>query len=141
MSLDKLFKPDKIAVVGASRDRDKVGNVIYRNLLRSRRKIFAVNSKADKVEGNKAYNDVLSIPFSVDLAIIVVPAKAVPGVLKECGEKDIERAIIVSAGFEEAGNEERGRKVKTICKKDDMEIRGRNVIGIIKNYQSWPVIN
>lgn len=134
--MKSFFKSKKIAVVGASRDRDKVGNVIYRNLLRSRRKIFAVNSKADKVEGNKAYNDVLSIPFSVDLAIIVVPAKAVPGVLKECGEKDIERAIIVSAGFEEAGNEERGRKVETISKKYDMEIIGPNVLGIINPYQN-----
>ncbi|RLF89021.1 acyl-CoA synthetase (NDP forming), partial [Thermococci archaeon] len=101
--LSKIFYPSSVAVVGASRTRGKIGNEILRNLIYSgyRGGIYPVNPNAEAILGLKAYPTVKEIPYSVDLAIIAVPAKIVPSIMKDCVEKGVKGAVIISSGFSE----------------------------------------
>ncbi len=134
--MKSFFESKKIAVIGASRSREKVGNVIFRNLLSSRLKVFPVNPKTERIEGVKSYPDVLSVPYPVDMAVVVVKAEIVPKVLDECGKKGIKKVIIISAGFSESGNEKLENKIDEIKNRYGIEIIGPNVLGIINPYKN-----
>ncbi|MEK6848257.1 MAG: CoA-binding protein, partial [Nanoarchaeota archaeon] len=82
------------------------------------------------------FSDVLGIPFVVDMAIICVKAELVPLILEQCGKKDIKNAVIISAGFNEAGNNELAEKTKAIARKYSIKIIGPNVLGIINPYKN-----
>jgi len=113
--LSKIFYPSSVAVVGASRTRGKIGNEILRNLIYSgyRGGIYPVNPNAEAILGLKAYPTVKEIPYSVDLAIIAVPAKIVPSIMKDCVEKGVKGAVIISSGFSEVSNRELEDEVNT----------------------------
>ncbi len=127
MCIRDSFEPRSIAVIGASRNRRKVGNAIFRNLLRSKAKVYPINIKAKKVEGRKAYAQV----FKVDLAIIAIPAPYVPQVLEECGKVGIKHVIIISAGFSEVGRRGLSEEVLKIARRYGIRIIGPNCLGII----------
>jgi len=133
--LDSLFYPKSIAVVGASRQPGSVGHSLLANLLMNRYQgvIFPVNPKATSVLGIKCYPRVLEISDDIDLAVIIVPSRAVPQVLDECGEMGIKSAIIISAGFKEIGGKgiELERQVQEIGRKHDIAIIGPNCLGLI----------
>jgi acyl-CoA synthetase (NDP forming) len=105
--LDNFFSPKSIAVVGASRTPGKVGYDILKNILQYgyQGSVYPVNPAAPEVLGVKAYQSLLDVPGKVDLAIIVVPAKNVLETIEQCGERKIDSAIIISAGFKESGME------------------------------------
>ena len=107
MSLDKFFTAQSTAIIGVSRDPNKVGHVILRNFLDGgyKGKIFVVNPNAENIENYHSYKSVLDIQDEVELAIVAVPAGFVPKVLEECSKKKIKHIIIDSAGFNEVGNE------------------------------------
>ncbi|PSG99861.1 MAG: acyl-CoA synthetase [Nanohaloarchaea archaeon SW_4_43_9] len=127
--LENLFHPDRIAVVGASRHKGKTGHEIFDNLNHSfEGVVHPVNPKADEIEGRKAYSE---IPEETDLAVISVPGKIVPDVMMQCAEKNVDAAIIISAGFSETGNEKREQKVLEIAEKNDIQLLGPNVLGLI----------
>jgi len=130
--LSKIFYPSSVAVVGASRTRGKIGNEILRNLIYSgyRGGIYPVNPNAEAILGLKAYPTVKEIPYSVDLAIIAVPAKIVPSIMKDCVEKGVKGAVIISSGFSEVSNRELEDEVKRIAS-GKVRIIGPNTIGII----------
>lgn len=134
-SIDKLFNPHSIAVVGASRDTDKVGGVILANILHSKYKgdVYAVNPNANKVQGLKSYSNISQIEGKVDLAVIAIPAKFVSEVLKECGVKGIQNVVIISAGYGEGdeGGLERQHEVMQIAEKFHLNILGPNCLGFI----------
>jgi acetyltransferase len=134
--MKSFFESKKIAVIGASRSREKAGNVIFRNLLSSRLKVFPVNPKTERIEGVKSYPDVLSIPYPVDMAVVVVKAEIVPKILEECGRKGVKKVIIISAGFSEAGNKKLENKIEEIKNKYELKIIGPNVLGIINPYKN-----
>jgi len=137
--MKSFFESKKIAVIGAAREREKVGNAVFRNLLEQEKaglRIFPVNPNADYVEGRKAYPSVLGIPYPVDMAVIAVPAVIVPTVLEECRKKDIKNVIIISAGFSEAGNIKLSEKVKEIAEKYKIKLIGPNVLGIVNPYKN-----
>ena len=135
--MKSFFEAKRIAVIGASREKEKVGNILFRNLLANDKlKIFPVNPNADSILGIKCYASVLDIPFVVDMVVIVVKAEFVPSVLEECGKKDIKNAVIISAGFAEAGNNELQEKLSAIAKKYEIKIMGPNVLGIINTYKN-----
>jgi len=135
--MKSFFEARRIAVIGASREPGKVGNVIFRNLLKNDNlRCFPINPNADYVEGNKAFPDVLSIPFPVDMAIIAVPAKIVPEVLEQCGKKEIKNVVIISSGFNESGNLELTEKIEEISERYRIKIIGPNVLGIINPYKN-----
>ena len=133
--LDNFFNPKSIAVIGASSNKKKLGYGMLRNILDHgyRGKVYAVNLKYKKVQGMKAYSSVLDIKQKIDLAVIVIPAKAVNLVLAECGKAGIKNIIIISAGFKETGKEGDAleNKMKEIAKKYDMNILGPNCLGIL----------
>ncbi len=132
-SISVFFNPSSIAVAGASRNPAKPGYQVLLNLKRCfRGRIYPVNPQADSVLGLKAYPSILEVPGDVDLAVIVVPAPSVPGVVRECGEKGVKGVIVISGGFKETGGEgERlERMVVFIAKKYGMRLLGPNVVGV-----------
>ncbi|MDP6459827.1 MAG: CoA-binding protein [Candidatus Hydrothermarchaeota archaeon] len=131
--LDKLFYPETVAVIGTSRSKGKIGNQVLRNLLYGNHDcyIYPVNPKAKKILGMKCFPSVLEVPGDVDLAVIVVPAKAVPKVMEECSRKKITGTVIISSGFSEIGRKDREEEIKNIASHGDMRVIGPNTVGII----------
>ncbi|MBP1357468.1 MAG: CoA-binding protein, partial [Sulfolobus sp.] len=132
--LESLFKPKIIAVVGASRDRNKVGNVILRNLLATYSgKIIPINNKAESVEGLRAYKSLKEVQGQVDLAVISIPRNNVPEVMEDAGEANVKAAIVITSGFREL--DELGAKLEeqlvSIAKKYGIRFLGPNTFGII----------
>jgi acetyltransferase len=107
--VDTFFQPASIAVVGASDRRE--GNLVIKNLLYGYTgAIYPVNPNHRKIEGLSCYPSLEEIPAEVELAIILVPAPAVPSVLEACARKGVLRVMIQSAGFAEVG--QRGKAIQ-----------------------------
>ncbi len=126
-----LLYPKKIAVIGASRDKRKVGRIIFDNLLWSGKDVIPVNPKADKIGRKKAYPSILEVPKEIDLAVIAVKNFIVPKVLKEAGEKGVKATIIISAGFSEVGNRDLEEEIIRISKEYNIATLGPNCLGVI----------
>ncbi|MGA2185681.1 MAG: bifunctional acetate--CoA ligase family protein/GNAT family N-acetyltransferase [Bryobacteraceae bacterium] len=103
--LEFFFSPKTVAVIGASEKPESVGRTILWNLISSPfgGTVYPVNLKRHSVLGIKAYPRVAELPEPIELAVIVTPAATVPGIVRECGEAGAKGAIIISAGFREAG--------------------------------------
>jgi acetyltransferase len=133
--LEKFFSPGSIAVVGASREPEKVGHSLIKNLIEDgfAGEIYPVNPKADNILGRKCYPDIQSLPEGIDLAVIAIPAKIVPDAVEECGRKGIGAAIVISAGFKEAGEEGREleKKLFNAAVSSGVRILGPNCLGLI----------
>jgi acetyltransferase len=138
--LEAFFDPRSVAVIGASTSPDKLGYAVLENLVEGGYvdvgKIYPINPKADEILGQKVYASVLDVPNEIDLAVIVIPYNYVPAVLKECGEKKIPAAVIISAGFREAGMEGLNRELELVEIADEYDIRliGPNCLGIIDTF-------
>ncbi len=132
--LDKFFNPKKVVVVGASRFPGKIGNVIFRNLLDKKFSEFCVNPKAKSIYGKKCYSNVLQVKGKIDLAVIATPAKTVPGILDECGQKGIKNVVIISAGFKEVGNLKLMRELEKVIDKYKLRVIGPNCLGVFDSY-------
>jgi acetyltransferase len=130
-----FFHPTSAAVIGASTRPDTVGFAAIQNMLKSGFTgcVYPVNPKAKSILGVRAYKSVLEIPDPVDLAIIILPAAAVPGTLDELGEKGTKHAIVISAGFKEVGGEglEREKELKAAAKRHGIRVIGPNCLGMI----------
>jgi len=134
-SLDCIFRPKSIAVIGASRSRGTIGREILHNLLVSEFKgtLFPVNPKAEVVNSIKCYPSILDVPDHVDLAVIVIPRDEVARVVEECGKKGVRGLVIITAGFKEsseAGAREEA-KVIELLKRYGMRAVGPNCMGVI----------
>jgi acetyltransferase len=133
--LETFFDPKSVAVVGASRDPEKLGYAVLANLQAGGfpGQLYPVNPKADEILGLKAFSSVLDIPDPVDLAVVVIPYHFVPAALEQCGQKGIPSVVVISAGFREAGREglERERELIDITKKYNMRLIGPNCLGVI----------
>ena len=103
LNLDKVFDPKSIAVIGASNKKGSVGYILLHNLIGAEYEgvVFPVSKTAQSVQGIQAYASVSQVPRKIDLAVIAVPAAAVPATVRECGEAGVGGAVIVSAGFKE----------------------------------------
>ena len=135
-NLDKIFKPQRIALIGASNSPGTVGYTLLKNLIGSGFPgvVYPVNPKHEAIQGIHAYPDVKSLPRTCDLAVICTPAATVPPLVHQCGEAGIRGLIIISAGFKETGQQ--GRKLEeeikqTALKFDGMRIIGPNCLGIM----------
>ncbi|MBS3812697.1 bifunctional acetate--CoA ligase family protein/GNAT family N-acetyltransferase, partial [Candidatus Bipolaricaulota bacterium] len=133
--LDKIFKPESVAVIGASEKEGSVGATLMKNIVEGfDGEIYPVNLNRDSVMDIEAASNVKEINADVDLAVIATPAKTVPGIVGECGEAGIEAGIVISAGFSETGNE--GKKIEEDLnkarKKYNMRILGPNCLGAIR---------
>lgn len=132
MSLDSFFKPKSIALIGAAHTEEKLGGVILKSLLKFRGKIYPVNPKYKEMMGLKAYPSAGDIP-GVELAIIMRPAKEVPGILKELKDKT-KSVLIMSSGFAEIGETGIQEEVKKIGKESGFRVVGPNCMGIYNPY-------
>src|SRR5438128_2212519 len=99
--LDIFFNPRSVAVIGASERAGSVGRTVLWNLITNPfgGTVFPVNDKRPNVLGIKCYPSIAAIPEPAELAVIVTPARAVPGVMRECAASGVRGAIVISAGF------------------------------------------
>ncbi len=134
--LDAIFRPETVAVIGATDRPGSVGRTIMWNLVSSPfgGTVFPVNSRRPNVLGIKAYPSISQVPARVDLAVIVAPAPAVPDIIGECVEAGVEGAIIISAGFRETGPEgvELEQRVLEEARKGRIRVVGPNCLGVMK---------
>src|SRR5512139_999524 len=136
--LNLLFAPRGIAVIGASRDRTKLGYGVARNLIASHYPgaIHFINPKADRILGQPCHPSIEVAPDPIDLAVVIVPAPLVPQTIDACGRRGIRWAIIVSGGFREtnrAGAELEEQTV-AIAHRHGMRLIGPNCIGLIDTH-------
>lgn len=134
--MHKLFNPSSVAIIGASRHKEKIGYQILDNLIKSgyEGKIFPVNPSKESILNLKTYSSVSEVLDEIDLAVVVVPKEFVFEVLQECVKKYIPYAIIISSGFAEVGPKGREiqEKIKNeIIEKSNLRIIGPNCLGIL----------
>lgn len=131
--LNKIFKPESVAVIGASDTPGKVGYIIVSNMISGgyKGKIYPVNPKGGEIQGLKAYKNIKDIPEKVDLVIMSIPAAFVNESVKDCGEAGVENMVVISAGFKEVGEE--GAKLEeeltALGKQYGINIIGPNSLG------------
>ncbi|NUT34376.1 MAG: GNAT family N-acetyltransferase [Hamadaea sp.] len=135
LSLRPLFAPRSVAVVGASRSPGGVGHETLRALAEYgvHGTLFAVNPHASSVAGIPAVRSLRALPGLLDLAVIAVPADAVPAVMHDAGAAGVRAAVILSAGFGEAGAKGRALQddVLAIARKHSIRLLGPNCIGLV----------
>src|SRR5918998_297869 len=134
-SLDAIFRATSVAVIGATDEADSVGRTVMRNLINNPfgGRVYPVNPNRPSVSGIKAYPSVSEVPEPVDLAVIVTPAPTVPGIVRECAEVGVEGAIVISAGFKEAGEEgaELEQQVLEEARRGRIRVVGPNCLGVM----------
>lgn len=135
-NLDALFEPDSIAVIGASRNPEKVGNRVIAGLEEwgYQGKIYPVNPRASEIRGLKAYPTVDAIEEPVDLAYITVPANIIKVVLEQCVNKGVRMAVIATSGFKEIGNAELQDNLTNYCRENKLPMVGPNLLGMGNPY-------
>ena len=135
MSFESFFNPQSVAIVGASRQKGKVGYEILKNMIDAGYpgKIYPVNRKAEEIEGLKCYPDLASIEEVPELVILVIPAKNVPEVMQECAKVGTKSVVIITAGFKEVGKEGKALedRVVQIAKQAGIRVIGPNCLGLI----------
>jgi acetyltransferase len=133
--LDAIFKPQTVAVIGATERPGSVGRTVMRNLISNPfgGTVFPVNAKRPNVLGIKAYPSISEVPEKVDLAVVVAPARGVPDIIAECADEGVRGAIVISAGFKEIGPEgaELEARVLAEARRGRMRIVGPNTLGVM----------
>ncbi|VVB76998.1 Acetate--CoA ligase [ADP-forming] II subunit alpha [uncultured archaeon] len=132
--LRTMLKPKSVAIIGASRNPDKVGHIILQNYLSAgySGKLYPINPNADEILGLRAYKSVLDIKRdSIDLAVVAIPAELTPQALNDCGKAGIRNVVVVSGGFAEVGNGALQDKLKDICDKYGIAMIGPNCLGLM----------
>jgi acetyltransferase len=133
-SLDPLFRPTSVAVLGASATPGSVGSIVMRNLLLNPfgGLVYPVNPKRRSVQGVYCYPSLVEVPEVPDLAVIATPATTVPDMIGQCVSRGVRAAIVISAGFSELGKEGRAleNEVRDIAR-GQMRIIGPNCLGVI----------
>lgn len=130
--LDSLFYPSSLSVIGASPKSGTIGNIMLQNFIDFgfSGKIYPVNPKYEEISGLKTYPSVTDVPEEIDLAVIVVQAKIVPDVVRDCIQKDVPGIVIVSGGFSETGRENFEQKILNIINGTGTRIVGPNCMGV-----------
>jgi acetate---CoA ligase (ADP-forming) len=137
-SLSAFFRPQGVALVGASRDPAKLGYAVLRNLLQHgyTGPVYPVNPKANEILGARCYPSILDVPDPVELVVIIAPAAATPPIMQQCGQRGIKAVIIISGGFSEAGPDgaELERQLTDIARRHHIRLIGPNCIGVIDTH-------
>jgi acyl-CoA synthetase (NDP forming) len=102
-SLDALFNPASVALIGASAHPNKIGNVMLRNLAKGGFRLFPVNPKESEILGLRCYASIRDLPEQVDLAVITLPAEAAAMAAKECAAAGVRVVVLTASGFRETG--------------------------------------
>ncbi|NPV57673.1 MAG: acetate--CoA ligase family protein, partial [Anaerolineae bacterium] len=133
--LDGLFRPQSLAVIGASATEGKIGHSVISNIIDGKYagKVYPVNKKETEIMGLPCYASVQDIPGPVDAAVITIPAGAVPEILHECGKKGVKGLIIITSGFGEVGNRDLENEIVKTANSYGMRILGPNIVGVLSN--------
>ncbi len=147
-SLVPLFRPERVAVIGASSSPEKMGYQIFRNIVEAgfRGEILPVNPKGETILGRPSLKSAADIPPGTDLAVLIIPAKLVPGTILQLGERRVRAAIVISGGFAESGEE--GAALQEDLARNaarcGIRVVGPNCQGVNYPYHglcaSWPLI-
>ncbi|MDX1621154.1 MAG: GNAT family N-acetyltransferase, partial [Nitriliruptorales bacterium] len=134
-ALERFFRPERVAVVGASRDPRSIGGLVFENLLDGRFDgvVYPVNNKAAYVQGVAAYPSLADCPERPDLVIVCVPGPYVETIVDEAGELGCRAVCVISAGFSEAGDEgeDRQRQLMETARGHGLRIIGPNCMGLM----------
>lgn len=134
-SLDRLFDPGAIALVGASADPEKLAGRPYRFLRESGYDgdVHLVNPNRDEIDGARCYDSVTEVPDEVDLALVLVPASVVADAVEDCGRKGIPYAVVIASGFAETGEDGRERQaaVRRTAREHGVRLVGPNSEGVV----------
>lgn len=135
-SIERLVTPSSVAVVGASRYKEKVGQALVRNLVTGgfTGPVYAVNPDAVAVAGVPAFPSVADVPGEVDLAVVAVPAEAVLDVVTDCAAKGVKGMVVVSSGFAETGDpagRARQTELVRLARANGIRVVGPNCLGIV----------
>lgn len=132
--LNYIFKPRSIAVIGASDTFRKWGYLMVERPLKTgfRGAIYPINPQKKEILGLRAYPSISAVPDAIDLAVMTTPAETVPGLLRECVEKGVKCAVVISAGFAEVGEEGRGfeQEMIEVARSGGIRVVGPNCMGI-----------
>ena len=132
---ETLFKPRGVAIVGASQNPTKLGYGVARNLVVSNYQgsLYFVNPHGGRLFDREIFENIAQVPDPVDLAVILIPASAVPVALEGCGKRGIPHVIIGSGGFRETGPDGAVLEDKCleIARKYKVRVLGPNCIGSI----------
>jgi acyl-CoA synthetase (NDP forming)/GNAT superfamily N-acetyltransferase len=139
-SIQRLLFPSSVAVIGASADENKIGNLVFENLQRSgfTGPIYPVNPHARSINGVLAYPSVAEVPGQVDLAVLAIPSEGVGDVVEECSARGVRGLVVISAGFGESGDDQARaqgllaqRKLVNDARAHGMRVVGPNCLGVI----------
>ena len=134
--MNRIMRPDAVAVIGASSEEGKIGNSVMKNLINGGYKgaIYPINPTAGEIMGKKAYKSVKDVPGAIDVAVFAIPAKFCAAALTEVGEKKIPGAVLIPSGFAETGNMAGQEELVAIARKYDVRLMGPNIYGF---YYTW----
>src|SRR5262245_49684060 len=134
-SLDALFAPESVAVIGATERVGTVGRTVFQNLLTPsfHGRVYPVNAQRPGVLGVKAYQKIADVPEAVDLVVLATPAITIPGLIGECIDARAKSAVVISAGFKERGAEGVGleHQIQEQLRRSPMRLIGPNCLGVM----------
>lgn len=136
-SLDRIFAPSSIAVVGASDQPGSVGGAVFTNLCSAgfSGPVWPVNRQHAVVGQRPAFAMVADLPETPDLVVVCTPAASVPTLIRECGQRGVLGMIVISAGFREAGAIGRQREAELQAVRNefpDLRLIGPNCLGVLR---------
>ena len=133
--LDVFFEPESVALIGATENPGSVGRTVLWNLISTPfgGTVYPVNPKRPSVLGIRAYPNIAAVPEKVDLAVVVTPARTIPGIIRECVDAGVPAAVVISAGFKETGPEGLAYEQQLVAeaRRGNMRVIGPNCLGVM----------
>jgi acetate---CoA ligase (ADP-forming) len=137
--LDSFFAPDSIALIGASRDLEKIPGRLLSMLRKNRYpgRLYPINPNYGDIDGLKCYPTIAAVGAPIDLAVVIIPARAVLGALEQCADAGVKNAVIISSGFAEEGGDSAAMQddIVALAKRTGMRISGPNAEGFYSQVQ------
>src|SRR5450759_3641299 len=137
--LDTFFSPESIALIGASRDLEKIPGRLLSMLRKNGYpgRIYPINPNYGDIDGLKCFSAIADVGQPIDLAIVIIPARAVLGALEQCAAAAVKNAVIISSGFAEEGGDSAAMQdaIAALAKRTGMRISGPNAEGFLSEVQ------
>ena len=137
--LDSFFAPQSIALIGASRDREKIPGRLLEMLRKNEfpGKIYPINPNYDEIDRLKCFKSIADVGTPIDLAVIIIPARGVLAALEQCAAASVKNAVIISSGFAEEGGESAAMQdqIASLAKRTGMRVSGPNAEGFYSQVQ------
>jgi acetate---CoA ligase (ADP-forming) len=137
--LDSFFAPQSIALIGASRDHEKIPGRLFAMLRKNGYpgKIYPINPNYDEIDGVKCFKSIADVGAPIDLAIVLIPARAVLPALEQCARAGVRNAVIISSGFAEEGGDSAAmqEKIAALARRTGMRVSGPNAEGFMSEVQ------